>query len=145
MKLFKWETNIKPTFPNIIEKFLGRKITNGISRGEDVSTVPPVNISDANKAFEVNVALPGLDKKDIKIEIQNDCLVVSSEKQYETEDKNKNWIRREYGYASFHRMFQLPESADHDKVQAEMKNGVLSIKIAKKLGYESKIKQIMIE
>jgi HSP20 family protein len=145
MKLFKWETNIKPTFPNIIEKFLGRKITNGVSRGEDVSTVPSVNISDANKAFEVNVALPGLDKKDIKIEIQNDCLVVSSEKQYETEDKNKNWIRREYGYASFQRMFQLPESADHDKVQAEMKNGVLSIKIAKKLGYESKIKQIMIE
>jgi HSP20 family protein len=145
MKLFKWETNIRPKFPNIIEKFFGKKITDGASIGESVSIVPSVNISDANKAFEVNVALPGLDKRDVNVTIQNNCLVISSEKQYESEDKDKNWIRREYGYASFQRMFELPEGADHDKVQAEMKNGVLSVKIAKKPGFESKVKQIAIE
>lgn len=146
MKLFKWNiSDIKPKFPNIIEKFLGKKITDGAANNEDVSVVPPVNIADVDKAFEVSVALPGLDKKDIEIEIQNDCLIVSSEKQYEKEEKNKNWMRREYGYASFQRKFQLPESADQDKIQAEMKNGILSIKVAKKDGYIENRKQIAIE
>ncbi|NOY96235.1 MAG: Hsp20/alpha crystallin family protein [Chlorobi bacterium] len=142
MKLFKWKSDIKPTFPNIIEKFFGKKITDGVAPDENVATLPSVNISDANKAFEVDIALPGLDKKDVKIEIQDNCLVVSSEKQYEKEDKDKNWIRREYGYASFQRMFELPENVDENKVKAKMKNGVLSISIAKKKGHESNIKQI---
>ena len=146
MKLFKWNiTDIKPKFPNIVEKFLGKKITDETSNNEDVSVVPSVNIADADKAFEINVALPGLDKKDVKIEVQNGCLVVSSEKQYENEEKNKNWMRREYGYASFQRMFQLPEGADEDKIHAEMKNGVLSIKVAKKAGYIENKKQIAIK
>ena len=146
MKLFKWNiTDIKPKFPNIVEKFLGKKITDETSNNEDVSVVPSVNIADVDKAFEVNVALPSLDKKDVKIEVLDGCLVVSSEKQYENEEKNKKWIRREYGYASFQRMFQLPEDADEDKIHAEMKNGVLSIKVAKKAGYIENKKQIAIK
>ncbi len=146
MKLFKWNiTDIKPKFPNIVEKFLGKKITDEASNDQEVSIVPSVNIADADKAFEVNVALPGLDKKDVKIEVLDGCLVVSSEKQYENEEKNKKWIRREYGYASFQRMFQLPEDADQDKIHAEMKNGVLSIKVAKKAGYIENKKQIAIK
>ena len=140
MKLFKWNPDVKPKFPAIIEKFIGKKITNESSDGQVVSTVPSVNISDENKAFEVNIALPGLDKKDVKLEIKDNCLIISSEKQYEKEDRNKDWMRKEYGYASFQRMFQLPESADNDKVLAEMKNGILSVKIAKKEGFvENKI------
>ncbi|BAX79336.1 Hsp20/alpha crystallin family protein [Labilibaculum antarcticum] len=146
MKLFKWNiSDIKPKFPNVIEKFLGKKITNEAANNEYVSVVPSVNIADVDKAFEVSLALPGLDKKDVKIEIQNDSLIVSSEKQYEKEDKNKNWMRREYAYASFQRKFQLPESADQDKIQAEMKNGVLLIKLAKKSDYIENKKQIVIE
>ncbi|MDP2889527.1 MAG: Hsp20/alpha crystallin family protein [Bacteroidota bacterium] len=145
MKLFKWNSDLKPKFPAVIEKFLGKKITDEASEGEDVSTVPSVNISDANKAFEVNIALPGLDKNDVKLEIKDNCLIISSEKQYDKEDKDKDWIRKEYGYASFQRMFQLPEIADHEKVQAEMKNGILSVKIAKKSEFSENKKIITIE
>lgn len=140
MKLFKWDSNMLPKFPNIIEKFFGKTHHN-----EDISSLPSVNITDENKAFEVNVALPGLEKKDVKVEIQDNCLIVSSEKEYENEEKDKNWMRREYAYASFKRVFELPESADHESVLAEMKNGVLAIKIAKKPGYESSKKIIDIE
>lgn len=129
----------------MIEKFFGKKITNKAADGQEVSTVPSVNISDENKAFEVNMALPGLDKNDVKLEIKDNCLVISSEKQYEKEDQNRDWMRREYGYASFQRMFQLPESADNEKVLAEMKNGILSVKIAKKEGYMENKKQIAIK
>lgn len=133
MKLFKWNiSDLKPKFPNIVEKFFGKKITDNTTNNEEVASVPSVNIADEDKAFEVSVALPGLEKKDVNIEIQDDCLVISSEKKYEKEEKNKNWMRREYGYASFQRMFQLPESADQNKVQAEMKNGILNIIVVKK-------------
>jgi HSP20 family protein len=146
MKLFKWNlSDIKPKFPNIVEKFFGKKITDDVAHNEEVATVPSVNISEENKAFEVSVALPGLDKKDVKIEILDNCLIISSEKKYEKEEKNKNWMRREFGYASFQRMFQLPESADQDKVQAEMKNGVLSIKVAKKKDYIENKKMIPVQ
>ena len=110
-----------------------------------MATIPSVNIADADKAFEVNIALPGMDKKDIKIEIQNNCLVISSEKQYNSEEKDKNFMRREFGYASFQRMFELPENADADKVQANLKNGVLTLKVAKKANCNSDVKQIQIQ
>jgi HSP20 family protein len=146
MKLFKWNiSDMKPKFPNIVEKFFGKKITDNIPHNEEVATIPSVNIAEENKAFEVSVALPGFDKKDVKIEIQNDCLIISSEKKYEKEEKNKNWMRKEFGYASFQRIFHLPESADQDKVQAEMKNGVLSIKVAKKKDYIENKKLIAIQ
>ncbi|NPA37793.1 MAG: Hsp20/alpha crystallin family protein [Chlorobi bacterium] len=145
MKLFKWKSGLKPKFPNVIEKFFGKKITDEASWDEDVSLVPSVNIADKDKTFEVNVALPGVDKKDVNIEIRDNCLVISSEKTYENEEKDENWVRREYGYASFQRMFELPESADPDKVKAKMKNGVLSITVGKKEGYETGKKKIAIQ
>lgn len=146
MKLFKWKsTDLKPKFPNIIERFFGKKIFDEASQGEEISIVPSVNISDENKAFEVNVALPGLKKKDVNIEIRNNCLIISSEKKYENNEKNKNWIRQEYGYAAFQRMFQLPDNTDENKVSAKMKDGVLNIKVAKKNNYISSKKQISIE
>ncbi len=145
MNLFKWNTDFKPKFPNMVEKFFGKKITDEISVNDEVATVPSVNISDADKAYEVSLVVPGLDKKEIKVEIRNNCLVISSEKQYENEDKNKNWVRREYGYASFQRMFELPESADPEKIQANLKNGILTVKVAKKEGYKSDLKQILVE
>lgn len=57
-------------------------------------------------------------------------MIISSEKQYEKEDKNKNWMRREYVYASFQPMLQLHQDADRDRVQTDMKNGILLIKVA---------------
>ena len=82
MKILKQNlADLKTKFPPIVEKFFGKKITDGISRNEEITTNPSVNISNEEKAFEVNVALPGIDKKEVKIEVNNNCLVLSSEKQ----------------------------------------------------------------
>ncbi|CAN5183397.1 hypothetical protein BH23BAC1_BH23BAC1_45380 [soil metagenome] len=137
MKLFKWMKNLKPKIPNVMESFLVKK-NDEVHNSEEVATVPSVNIVDKEKAFEVSVAVPGLDKEDIKIEVNNDCMIISSEKQYENEEKEGNWLRREYGYASFQRMFQLPEHADPELIDANMKNGVLKVKVGKKKGIQSK-------
>lgn len=144
MDLFKWTKNLKPKFPNVIEKFFGRKIDGQASASEAIATVPSVNITDKNKAFEVSVAVPGLDKKDVKLEVKGHCLIISSEKQYEKEENEGNWMRREFGYASFQRMFQIPENADPDQIDASMKNGILKIKVGKLKGHEPNNKAIAV-
>ena len=144
MSLFKWKSKDKPVFPNIIEKFFGKKITDGAAKNEEVATVPAVNISDNEDAFEINIAVPGLKKKDIKIEVQDDCLVISSEKQYKNEEKSKNWVRREYGYASFQRIFQLPQNANPEKIKAKMKKGVLRITVGKSEKNKTKALNILV-
>jgi HSP20 family protein len=131
MDLFKWTKNIKPKFPNIVENFFGKKIDDEVKDVEAVATVPSVNIEDKKKAFEVSLALPGVDKKDVNIEIVDDKLVISSEKQYQNEESDGNWMRKEYGYASFQRIFQLPENSNPDKIDASMKKGVLKISVGK--------------
>ena len=132
MELFKWKTNFKPKFPRFVEKLFGKKINEDKHHDDSVGLIPSVNVEDADKAFEVSVALPGMDKKDVQVEIDNGVLIIRSEKQYSDEEKNKNYIRREFGYASFQRMFELPDYADSEKVNAKMENGVLNIQVAKK-------------
>jgi HSP20 family protein len=128
MKLMNWNLNeIKNKFPKIIEKFSWNKKDNDTSS----SSIPSVNIADEDKAFEINVIVPGIDKKDLKLEVQDRCLIISSEKKFENNEENKNWIRKEYGYSMFQRIFKLPENADENKIFAELKNGILTIKVAK--------------
>ena len=131
MDLFKWTKNIKPKFPNIVENFFGKKIDDEVKDVEAVATVPSVNIEDKKKAFEVSLELPGVDKKDVNIEIVDDKLVISSEKQYEKEESEGNWMRKEFGYASFQRVFQLPENSNPDEIKASMNNGLLKITVGK--------------
>merc|ERR1712146_98284 len=131
MDLFKWTKNIKPKFPNIVENFFGKKIDDEVKDVEAVATVPSVNIEDKKKSFEVSLALPGVDKKDVNIEIVDDKLVISSEKQYEKEESQGNWMRKEFGYASFQRVFQLPENSNPDEIKASMNNGLLKITVGK--------------
>ena len=77
MDLFKWTKNLKPKFPNLIERFWGKKVDEHVSSTEDIASVPSVNISDRNKAFEVSVALPGLDRNDVKYGIKfKKCLTI---------------------------------------------------------------------
>ncbi|MEQ9300951.1 MAG: Hsp20/alpha crystallin family protein [Cyclobacteriaceae bacterium] len=129
----------------MIEKFLGRKIDEQVATTELIATVPSVNITDKNRTFEVSVAVPGLDKKDIKLEVKDQHLIIFSEKQYEKEENEGNWMRREFGYASFQRMFQLPDNADPDQIDASMKNGVLKIKVGKLNGHDSGRKTISVK
>ncbi|MCS6795121.1 MAG: Hsp20/alpha crystallin family protein [Raineya sp.] len=145
MNLLKWTKNLKPKFPAVIEKFWGKIMGKDVQENEEVGLVPSVNISEAEKAFEIAVAVPGLDKKDLKIEVEDGFLRISSEKQYEKEEREKNWLRREFGYACFQRVFQIPESADTEKVNASLKNGILTIKMAKKKGFENSVRRIEVK
>ncbi len=96
------------------------------------STVPAVNISESENGFEVALAVPGLKKEDIKINLDKNVLSVSAEKKTETTDENKKYSKREYNFSSFSRSFTLPQSADSSKIEAAYVDGILTLNIAKK-------------
>jgi HSP20 family protein len=95
-------------------------------------SVPAVNVKDNQKNFEVEVAAPGYEKKDFKIEIDNGLLTISVEKSEEKEQKDDNFTRREFGYSSFSRSFNLPQNTNEEDINARYEDGILKLTIAKK-------------
>ena len=94
--------------------------------------VPSVNITENEKEFKIEMAAPGLERKDFKVEVENGVLCISSEKEKESKEEKKNYTRREYSYNSFSRSFTLPDYSLPDKINAKYENGVLNITLPKK-------------
>ena len=95
-------------------------------------SLPAVNIKENDKNYEVEVAVPGFDKKDFTITVENGLLTVSAEKREEKEKKDDNYTRREFGYTSFSRSFTLPQNIREEDVNAKYADGILRLTIPKK-------------
>ena len=97
------------------------------------ATLPAVNIKENADAFKVEMAVPGFDKKDFKINLDHNVLTIASEKKVENEHKNgERYTCREYSYQSFSRSFTLPDAANGDKISAKYDNGILNVEIPKR-------------
>jgi len=94
--------------------------------------MPAFNIKENEKNYEVELAVPGYDKKDFQISIDNGVLTVSGEKSEETEEKEDNYTRREFGYSLFSRSFNLPTNINEENIDANYADEVLKLTIAKK-------------
>lgn len=106
-------------------------------------TVPSVNIRETEKEFFVELAAPGLNKKDFKIGIENGMLTISAEKKTEKEEKEKTFTRKEFSYTNFSRSFMLPENVNEENVEAHYEDGLLKLQLQKKvLDKTSKVKAI---
>ena len=97
-------------------------------------SVPEVNVREKQDEYVIELAAPGLNKKDFNVNVQNNVLVISSEKEDKDEkkDENDNFLRREFSYSSFQRSFSLPEGVKPDDINAKHENGVLYVSIPKK-------------
>ncbi len=134
--------------PSLFDKFFSNEL-EGWNRGNysnTNTTLPSVNIKEDLDAFYVEVAAPGFDKSDFNIELNNDLLTISSEKQSSEEVKEDERItKQEFSYQSFTRSFTLPELVEDENISAKYENGILAIIIPKKEEAKPKpIKQITI-
>ena len=93
--------------------------------------MPNIEISETDKAIEVSAEMPGLERKDVEISIDDDTLTIRGEKKVEENQKDKNVQHSERVYGVFMRVLQLPSGIDPSSVQATMSNGVLKITIPK--------------
>jgi HSP20 family protein len=119
--------------PNLFDDDFFKGLTN--SR----SSMPAVNIREDEKNYSIDLAIPGMDKKDLKIDINEDVLTISSEKKSENEEENDGYKRREFSYSSFCRSFYIPDNADKEKIEASYKDGVLNITLPKQEEDKTKI------
>ena len=94
--------------------------------------VPRVNITENENEVALKFELPGMEKDDIKVTLKNNVLTVSGERKVEKEQTDKNIVRTEMTYGSFCRSFTLPETVNTDKINANYKNGILELGLAKK-------------
>lgn len=105
------------------------------SNGQESLTVsqwtPIVDIMEDDKGYEIKADLPEVDKKDVKVTVENGVLTISGERKFEKEEKGRKYHRIERAYGNFVRTFSLPDDADHSKVNAEFKDGVLKVHVAK--------------
>lgn len=115
-----------------MDKFFNAPLVDEFFNFGKVMNVPAVNVSETDKEFKLNIAAPGLEKKDFKVEAIDDMLTISAEhEREEKEEKNGRFNRREYNYSSWTRSFTLPENCEAGKIDAEYKNGELKIVIPK--------------
>jgi HSP20 family protein len=82
--------------------------------------------------FRIELAAPGLTREDFNVNVHEDVLTISSEKKTEDEEGKENYTRREFGYASFKRSFNLPETVDGDNIAATYNAGILNVTLPKK-------------
>lgn len=104
-------------------------------------SMPAVNIKETDKTYEVELAVPGYDKKDFNISVDNGMLTVSAEKSEEKQQKQDNYTRREFGFTSFSRAFNLPVNTNDEDVQAKYEDGILKLTISKKEEPQGKLKK----
>lgn len=122
----------RSSFPGLLQEFLGKDLWPDVFETERGLTVPSVNITEGKDDYKIEVAAPGLEKKDFNINVENNMLTISSEKEDKKEEKDENIVRREFSYSSFSRSFALPEGADADKISASYKEGILNVTIPKR-------------
>ena len=122
-------------YPSLFDQLFDTDLFDWSNRNysETNTTVPSVNIKENADAFNVEMAVPGFDKKDFKIALDHNVLTISSEKKVENETKKgERFTRHEYSYQSFSRSFTLPEAANGDKISAKYDNGILNVEIPKR-------------
>ena len=140
MKLIAGKTNVWDPFQEFNE--LQNRLTTLFGRtavrppnGEEGITVadwaPVVDITEDDKEYLIKAELPGLKREEVKVTVEDGVLSISGERKVEKEEKNKKYHRVERSYGSFVRSFTLPEGSDPAKVNAEFKDGVLNVRLAK--------------
>jgi len=134
MSLLRRDEN-HPAWSNFFSEFLNRDWMDWTKHNfsDTNTTLPSVNIKEGNDNYEVEMAAPGLEKKDFKIELTHGLLTISSDKKTEkVTKKGQKFTKREYSYQSFRRSFTLPNTVDSDKIAAKYESGILKVVIPKK-------------
>ena len=118
--------------PNIFDEDL---FTGNSNR----TSMPAVNIKEDEKKYSLELAIPGINKNDLKIDMKEDVITISSEVKKESEENNDGYKRKEFSYSSFSRSFYVPENVNKEKIEASYKDGVLYVTLPKEDEQKSKI------
>ncbi|CAN5424060.1 Hsp20/alpha crystallin family protein [soil metagenome] len=140
MKTLNWIRNNEPHLPSAFINGLPGFFNDDTFQKELSSTRPAVNIKETEDGYSLELAAPGFEKGDFKIDLDHDLLIVSVEKEKKSENEKEGYTRREFNYASFKRSFTLPNTVDREKIDGVYTNGILNVTLPKK-EQEKKLKR----
>jgi len=130
-RLVRYEPlNVLNDINKLFEQTFPLQNTSDNSHVESAQWIPAVDIKEEDGTFQLYIDLPGMDKSDINISMENNVLTLQGDRK--NEKKKKEYYRLERSSGKFHRRFTLPETADEKKIAATMEKGVLTISIPKK-------------
>ncbi len=146
MTLTKFKTRT-PLFSNNFYPSTFDSIFSDLMRDTNRSleefVTPTAEVVESDKDFRINLIFAGFDKKDIKIDMQNNELTITAEKVEKNKEENEKYHLSEFRSGKYKRSFHLPENVSADKIEAELKNGILGLVIPKKA--KAKLKAISIK
>lgn len=146
MSLIKLKTNdssVNP-FDTIFNDFFEGEFLPG-RRNRSFGSMPAANIKETEKNYHIELASPGMNKEDFKIEVDEDLLTIRSEKESDKEENSSRYTKREFNYTSFVRSFRLPEEVDSENISAKYEGGILQLEIPKRAVEEKKVRKIDIK
>lgn len=114
-----------PSLHNLFDDFFLNEGYNGHSFS------PSANIKESETGFTIDLAIPGLNKEDFNINLENNRLTVSAKKEENKEEQTEKYTRKEFNFSSFSRSFTLPKNINRDEISASYENGILALSIPK--------------
>ena len=131
MTLVKFKNNSMPVVPTFFDTLFGKDFFD-YNLNNAMATLPAANIKETKDNFVLELAAPGMKKSDFKIEVNNNVLNISSEKENIKDESNEGFTRKEFSYHSFSRSFNLPQSVNKDSITASYTDGLLNVSIPKR-------------
>jgi HSP20 family protein len=122
----------RASWPSLVDEFINGDLFPRFFDQETKYSVPAVNIIEGKDDYRIEVAAPGLNKEDFRIELENSVLTISSEKEIKNGEKDEKVMRQEFSYSSFRRSFTLPQTVNSEKIKAYHKDGILQVTIPKR-------------
>lgn len=114
-------------FRNLLDNWgLNDHFFESFRNGKDL---PAANISETNDRLAIELAIPGMEKEDFNISLEDGVLTISSEQEQESASDEKNYRRREYSFHSFERRFSIPDTIDEDSLKATYSKGILTVSL----------------
>ena len=145
MTLIKWQPkpmNVFDDMDTMIHSFFNTDWNFPVRDTRNWS--PAVDVNETDNSFVLTADIPGLTKKDIKVNVANGKLSISGERTYETDQENDNYHYRERRFGTFDRSFKLPDTVDEEKISASFKNGILNVALPKNANILPKEREIKV-
>jgi HSP20 family protein len=108
----------------------------------EAAWMPAMELADAGDNFVLKAQLPGIDPKDINVQVTREAISISGERRYENTEEKSGYVRSEFRYGKFHRVLPLPAHIQNDSLQAEYKDGILMLTLPKVTEARNKVVKI---
>ncbi len=146
MTLVKVNNPINRSFDGLMnELFNELPLTFGKTLREDVLHFPPANIVEKKDHYQIEMAVPGMNKADFNVKLEDKVLTISAEKKTENVSEYDKVVRKEFGYKAFKRSFTVDDKIDTANIAAKYENGILTLELPKKEEVKNGSKEITIQ